>query len=74
MSSFSNRSMARPPQKKAKYDNLTIGLLVAFAVVGIALAIVSGRFVFNLVKGWNLTGLPGARWTVLRSVNPPPRR
>jgi LCP family protein required for cell wall assembly len=60
MSSFSNRSMARPPQKKAKYDNLTIGLLVAFVVVGIALAIVSGRFVFNLVKGWNLTGLPGA--------------
>jgi cell envelope-related function transcriptional attenuator common domain len=29
-------------------------------VVGIALAIVAGTFVFNLVKGWNLTSLPGA--------------
>lgn len=60
MSSYSNRSMARPPQKKAKYDKLTIGLLSAFALVGIALAIVAGIFVFNLVKGWNLTSLPGA--------------
>lgn len=60
MSSYSNRSMARPPQKKPKYDRLTIGLLAAFGVVGIALAIVAGTFVFNLVKGWNLTSLPGA--------------
>jgi LCP family protein required for cell wall assembly len=60
MSSYSNQSMAHPPRKKAKFDKLTIGLLAAFGVVGIVLAIVAGNFVFNLIKGWNLTSLPGA--------------
>jgi len=60
MTSLANRSMARPPRKKAKLDTLTKGLLIAFAVVGIALAFVAGSFVFNFVKGWSLTSLPGA--------------
>lgn len=60
MSSYTNRSMAHPPQKKTKLDSLTIGLIVAFVVIGIALAFVAGNFVFNLVKGWSLTSLPGA--------------
>lgn len=52
--------MAHAPRKKAKLDKLTKGLLIAFAVVGVALAFVAGSFVFNLIKGWSLTSLPGA--------------
>lgn len=33
---------------------------MAFVVIGIILAIIGGKFVFNLVKGWSLTSLPGA--------------
>ncbi len=61
MSSYNNQKMARPPRKKkAKLDSLTKGLLIAFAVVGIALAFVAGNFVLNFIKGWSLTSLPGA--------------
>jgi len=52
--------MARPTRRKQSMDTTTRILLVAFAVVGILLAIVGGKFVFNLVKGWSLTSLPGA--------------
>jgi LCP family protein required for cell wall assembly len=53
--------MARAPKKRAnRMDNVTRGLLVAFAVVGILLAFIGGKFVFNLVKGWKMTSLPGA--------------
>ncbi len=55
-----NYSMARTPKKRTRLDNTTKGLLVAFAVVGILLAYFGGRFVFNLVKSWSLTSLPGA--------------
>lgn len=62
MSSYSNRSMAHLPKRKSRtqLDPMTRGLLIAFVVVGIVLAIVAGKFVFNLVKGWSLTDLPGA--------------
>ncbi len=33
---------------------------MVFAVVGLILAFVGGKFVYNLVKGWSLTSLPGA--------------
>jgi len=52
--------MARSPKRKPRLDNVTKGLLVAFAVVGILLAFFGGKFVFNLVKSWSLTSLPGA--------------
>jgi len=60
MAQNKNISMARAPKKKPRLDNLTKGLLVAFAVVGILLAYFGGQFVFNLVKSWSLTSLPGA--------------
>ena len=41
-------------------DKVTRILVVAFVVLGVVLAFVAGRFVFNLVKGWSLTSLPGA--------------
>lgn len=41
-------------------DTVTRVLVVAFVVLGVILAYVAGRFVFNLVKGWSLTSLPGA--------------
>lgn len=41
-------------------DTTSKVLIVAFVVIGIILAIVGGNFVFNLVKGWSLTDLPGA--------------
>lgn len=52
--------MARSRKRKPRLDNVTKGLLVAFAVVGILLAYFGGKFVFNLVKSWSLTSLPGA--------------
>jgi anionic cell wall polymer biosynthesis LytR-Cps2A-Psr (LCP) family protein len=55
-----NRSMARSRKKKPQLDKTTTILLVAFAVVALLLAIVGGKFVYDLVKGWSLTSLPGA--------------
>lgn len=52
--------MARRPNKKAPMDNLTKGLLVAFAVVGILLAYFGGKAVFGFFKSYSLTNLPGA--------------
>ncbi len=52
--------MARRPQRKQRLDNVTKGLLVAFVAIGLLLAFFGGRFVFNLVKSWKLTSLPGA--------------
>lgn len=60
MTQNKNYSMARTPKRRRRLDNLTKGLLVAFAVVGILLAYFGGKFVFNLVKSWSLTSLPGA--------------
>lgn len=67
MAQNKNYSMARRPQQKKGLDNLTKGLLVAFVAVGLLLAFFGGRFVFNLVKGWTLTSLPGAP---VAEVNP----
>lgn len=41
-------------------DTFTRVLLIAFVVVGLLLAFFGGRFIFNLVKSWSLTSLPGA--------------
>ena len=41
-------------------DTLTKAMLVAFAFIGILLAFFGGRFIFNLVKGWSVTSLPGS--------------
>lgn len=41
-------------------DTFTRGLLAVFAVVGLLLAFLGGKFVYNLVKGWSMTSLPGA--------------
>jgi polyisoprenyl-teichoic acid--peptidoglycan teichoic acid transferase len=41
-------------------DNLTKGLLLAFAVVGILLAYFGGKAVFGFFKSYSLTNLPGA--------------
>ena len=49
-----------PRRRRQKIDTTAKILLVAFVVVGILLAFVGGKFVFNLVKGWSLTSLPGA--------------
>jgi len=35
-------------------------MLIALAVIGVLLAFLAGRAVFNVVKGWSLTSLPGA--------------
>ena len=49
-----------PRRRKQNLDTTAKILLIAFVVVGVILAIVGGKFVFNLVKGWSLTSLPGA--------------
>lgn len=60
MTQNKNYSMARRPQRKQRLDKVTKGLLVAFVAVGLLLAFFGGRFVFNLVKSWRITSLPGA--------------
>ena len=61
MAQNKNYPMARTPRRKQKrFDNVTKGLLIAFAVVGLLLAYFAGKAVFNLVKGWTITELPGA--------------
>ena len=53
--------MTRAPKRRKKnLDTTTRVLLVVFVVLGIVLAFIGGKFVFNLVKGWSLTSLPGA--------------
>lgn len=51
------RSMKRGKQK---LDTPSLVILIVCAVLGIILAFFAGRFVFNLVKSWSLTDLPGA--------------
>ena len=60
MNQNTNRSMAHARKSKPSIDRTGRILLAAFAVVGVILAIVGGKFVFDLVKGWSLTSLPGA--------------
>lgn len=61
MTQYNNNSMTRSPRRrKQNLDTTAKILIVAFVVVGIILAIIGGKFVFNLVKGWSLTSLPGA--------------
>lgn len=67
MAQNKNYSMARQPRKKQKFDNLTKGLLVVFAVVGLILAYFGGKYVFDLVKSWSLTSLSGVP---VASANP----
>jgi polyisoprenyl-teichoic acid--peptidoglycan teichoic acid transferase len=52
--------MARKPNRKPPLDNVTKGLLLAFAVVGILLAYFGGKAVFSFFKSYSLTNLPGA--------------
>jgi LCP family protein required for cell wall assembly len=60
MNQNTNRSMAHPRKSKPSIDRTGRILLAAFAVIGIILAIAGGKFVYDLVKGWSLTSLPGA--------------
>lgn len=41
-------------------DTFTKALLAGFAVIGLLLAFFGGKAVYNLVKGWSMTSLPGA--------------
>ena len=50
--------MAR--RSKGSMDRTSRIILIAMVVVGLVLAFIAGRAVFNLVKGWSLTSLPGA--------------
>lgn len=52
--------MTRTPRRKQKMDKTTKLLLFALAGVGVLLAFFAGRSVFNLVKSWSVTSLPGA--------------
>lgn len=52
--------MARAPRRRQQMDKVTKILLTVFAIVGLLLAILGGRAVYNLVKGWSMTSLPGA--------------
>jgi LCP family protein required for cell wall assembly len=60
MAQTTKQSMTRSPRRKQQMDKTSKILLLALAVIGVLLAFMAGRAVFNLVKGWSLTALPGA--------------
>ena len=61
MTQYNSRSMARSKKRsRIELDKTARILLAAFAIIGLLLAIVGGKFVFNLVKGWSVTSLSGA--------------
>jgi len=60
MTQYSNRTLARSPKRKRQMDTTTRVLLIAFAVVGIILAIVAGRFIYKMVGATPSNVLPGA--------------
>lgn len=71
MTQNNSRPMARPKRRsKMELDNSAKILLAGFAIVGILLAIVGGKFVFNLVKGWSVTSLSGAPIGTSNTSNP----
>ena len=52
--------MARTPRRNLKMDNTSRILLIAFAAIGLLLAVFAGIFMYNTVKAWSITALPGA--------------
>lgn len=60
MTQMTKQTMAHPSKRKQKMDKTTRIMLIALAVIGVLLAFLAGRAVFNVVKGWSLTSLPGA--------------
>lgn len=61
MNQQNNQSTARSPRRQIKkLDTKSWVILSIFTVLGIVFAFVGGKFVFNLVKGWSMTDLPGA--------------
>jgi LCP family protein required for cell wall assembly len=49
-----------PKRRRQNLDTTSKVLLATFVALGIILAFIGGKFVFNLVKEWSLTKLPGA--------------
>ena len=61
MNQQNNQSITRSTKRaRRKLDTKTWVILAIFTVVGLIFAFVGGNFVFNLVKGWSMTNLPGA--------------
>lgn len=61
MNQQNNQSVPKSTRRaKQKVDSTTWVILSIFVVIGLVLAFVGGRFVYNLVKGWSMTNLPGA--------------
>ena len=61
MDQQNDNSMARSLKRgKQKLDTPSLVILIVCAVLGLILAFFGGRFVFNLVKSWSMTDLPGA--------------
>ena len=60
MAQMTKKPMTRSTRRTKKMDTTTRVLLISFAVVGLLLAFLAGRFVYNTVKSWTITSLPGA--------------
>ena len=60
MTQMTRKPMTHSSRRKQKMDTTSRVLLISFAVIGLLLAFFAGRFVYNTVKGWTITSLPGA--------------
>ena len=57
---MTKKPMAHSIRRNLKMDTTTRVLLISFAVVGLLLAFLAGKFIYNTVKSWSITSLPGA--------------
>ena len=61
MNQQNNQSTTRSNRHRMqKLDTKSWVILSIFTVLGLVFAFIGGNFVFNLVKGWSMTDLPGA--------------
>ena len=60
MAQMTKKPMAHSIRRNLKMDTTTRVLLISFAVVGLLLAFLAGKFIYNTVKSWSITSLPGA--------------
>lgn len=54
------RIQTRDEKRRLKLDKLSLGLLIAFALLAIVTTVVAFIVVRNLVNTWNVTSIPGA--------------
>jgi polyisoprenyl-teichoic acid--peptidoglycan teichoic acid transferase len=54
------RTPSHTSKPKRRIDGLTLGLMIAFAVLAVITGIIAFNYASSFVQGWSMTNLPGA--------------